>query len=51
MTSALDLDETPKLDELAAKMEDAYIKDAKFRVLLDRKYKSSLDGYTNEINK
>ncbi|XP_046865726.1 DNA-directed RNA polymerase I subunit RPA1-like [Drosophila willistoni] len=32
-------------------MEQAYVKDPKFRVLLDRKYKSLLDGYTNDINK
>ncbi|KAH8253394.1 hypothetical protein KR032_005263 [Drosophila birchii] len=51
VASALDLEEEPPHDELVEKMEEAYVKDTKFRVLLDRKYKSLLDGYTNDINK
>lgn len=51
VASALELDEEPPHDELVEKMEEAYVKDTKFRVLLDRKYKSLLDGYTNDINK
>lgn len=51
VAAALDLEDVPPHDELTEKMEAAYIKDSKFRVLLDRKYKSVLDGYTNDINK
>lgn len=45
-----DEDELP-YPELAAKMEEAYIKDPHFRIMLDRKYKSVLDKYTNDINR
>ncbi|XP_075169735.1 RNA polymerase I subunit RpI1 [Haematobia irritans] len=51
LASALDLEDVPTLDVLSEKMEEAYIKDPKFRVILDRKYKSMLDNYTNDINK
>lgn len=51
LSSALDLEDVPSLDVLSEKMEEAYIKDPKFRVILDRKYKSMLDNYTNDINK
>lgn len=37
--------------EINEKMEEAYIRDPKFRTILDRQYKSALDGYTNSINK
>lgn len=51
LSSALEMDIIPPLDVLSEKMEEAYIKDPKFRVILDRKYKSILDNYTNDINK
>lgn len=51
VAAALEMEEVPPHDELVEKMEHAYVKDPKFRVLLDRKYKSLLDGYTNDINK
>ncbi|XP_017486749.1 PREDICTED: DNA-directed RNA polymerase I subunit RPA1 [Rhagoletis zephyria] len=51
VAAALDLDEIPSLDMLIQKMEEAYAKDPKFRVILDRKYKSLLDGFTNDINR
>ncbi|EDW32058.1 GL11448 [Drosophila persimilis] len=51
VAAALELDDVPPHDELAEQMEEAYVKDPKFRVLLDRKYKSLLDGFTNDINK
>ena len=38
-------------EELAEKMSEAYIRDPKFRTILDRNYKSALDSYTNAINK
>ncbi|XP_043646284.1 DNA-directed RNA polymerase I subunit RPA1 [Drosophila teissieri] len=50
VSAALELEDEPPHDELVEKMEAAYVKDSKFRVLLDRKYKSFLDGYTNDIN-
>ncbi|XP_037942906.1 DNA-directed RNA polymerase I subunit RPA1 [Teleopsis dalmanni] len=51
LSAALDLEEVPPLDILAEQMDEAYIKNPKFRVVLDRKYKSVLDTYTNDINK
>ncbi|XP_053969844.1 DNA-directed RNA polymerase I subunit RPA1 [Anastrepha ludens] len=51
VAAALDLDEIPSLDVLVGKMEEAYTKDPKFRVILDRKYKYLLDRYTNDINR
>ncbi|XP_055854133.1 DNA-directed RNA polymerase I subunit RPA1 [Episyrphus balteatus] len=51
VAAALDLDPDTPHDVLAAKMQEAYLKDPKFRIILDRKYKSLLDEYTNEINK
>ena len=47
---ALDLID-PTDAELAQKMEEAYLKNPKFRVILDRKYKSVMDSFTNDINK
>ncbi|KAL7035470.1 hypothetical protein ACKWTF_008392 [Chironomus riparius] len=38
-------------EDLAEKLEEAYANDPKFRTQLDRKYKSALDSYTNDINK
>lgn len=49
--SALNLPEDAPLELIYQKMEEAYDKDPKFRTVLDRKYKSMLDGYTNDINK
>ncbi|XP_055901789.1 DNA-directed RNA polymerase I subunit RPA1 [Eupeodes corollae] len=51
VASALDLEPDTPHDVLAAKMEEAYIQNPKFRVILDRKYKSLLDEFTNKINK
>ncbi|XP_065082570.1 DNA-directed RNA polymerase I subunit RPA1 [Ochlerotatus camptorhynchus] len=48
--SALDLPPDVSSDELNTKMEEAYANNPKFRVILDRKYKTALDIYTNQIN-
>lgn len=48
---ALDLDPDISPEILAEKMNEAYKENPRFRVLLDRKYKSVLDNYTNNINK
>jgi DNA-directed RNA polymerase I subunit RPA1 len=48
---ALKLEETPSIETLSTKLEEAYAKDPKFRTTIDRKYKSVLDVFTNEINK
>jgi DNA-directed RNA polymerase I subunit RPA1 len=47
----LDIPEDVPDDELVEKLEEAYAKDPKFRANLDRKYKSTMDSYTNGINK
>lgn len=49
--TALNLEAGVPREVLYQKMEEAYNKDPKFRTVLDRKYKASLDSYTNEINK
>jgi DNA-directed RNA polymerase I subunit RPA1 len=38
-------------EELCEKIEAAYANDPKFRTNLDRKYKSAIDVFTNDINK
>lgn len=47
----LDIPEDTPDDELVLKLEEAYVKDPKFRATLDRKYKSTMDSFTNDINK
>ncbi|XP_066591152.1 DNA-directed RNA polymerase I subunit RPA1 [Prorops nasuta] len=37
--------------QITEKMEESYFTDTKFRAQVDRKYKSALDVYTNDINK
>ncbi|XP_071637710.1 DNA-directed RNA polymerase I subunit RPA1 isoform X2 [Temnothorax longispinosus] len=39
------------MDEIRTKMEESYWNNAKFRAQIDHKYKSTLDVYTNDINK
>lgn len=51
VAAVLDVPADTPIDVLAQLMEDANNKDPKFRALLDRQYKSALDGYTNKINK
>ncbi|KFB45117.1 hypothetical protein ZHAS_00013038 [Anopheles sinensis] len=48
--AALELPPTVSSEELSKKMAEAYAKNPKFRAILDRKYKSVLDTYTNRIN-
>lgn len=47
----LDIPEDTPDDELVLKLEEAYDKDPKFRATLDRKYKSTMDAFTNDINR
>lgn len=47
----LDIPEDTPDDELVQKLQEAYSKDPKFRANLDRKYKSTMDSFTNDINK
>ncbi|XP_062563264.1 DNA-directed RNA polymerase I subunit RPA1 [Armigeres subalbatus] len=48
--SALDLPPNTPADELNSKMEEAYAKNPRFRTILDRKFKTALDTFTNQIN-
>uniref|UniRef100_A0A182JXK7 DNA-directed RNA polymerase subunit n=1 Tax=Anopheles christyi TaxID=43041 RepID=A0A182JXK7_9DIPT len=48
--AALELSPTVSRDELAQRMREAYAQNPKFRSILDRKYKTVLDTYTNRIN-
>jgi DNA-directed RNA polymerase I subunit RPA1 len=48
---ALDVPESVSDEELIEKLEEAYATDPKFRAVLDRKYKTAMDTYTNSINK
>ncbi|XP_011861692.1 PREDICTED: DNA-directed RNA polymerase I subunit RPA1 [Vollenhovia emeryi] len=43
-------DDTP-VHEIRAKMEESYWNNAKFRGQIDHKYKSTMDVYTNDINR
>ena len=47
----LDIPENTPDDELVVKLQEAYSKDPKFRTTLDRKYKTTMDSFTNDINK
>ncbi|XP_052901763.1 DNA-directed RNA polymerase I subunit RPA1 [Anopheles moucheti] len=48
--AALELPPTVSPEVLAKRMREAYAKNPKFRSILDRKYKTALDTYTNRIN-
>ncbi|XP_053689355.1 DNA-directed RNA polymerase I subunit RPA1 [Sabethes cyaneus] len=48
--SALDLPPDVSALELNSKMTEAYARNPKFRAILDRKFKTALDTYTNQIN-
>uniref|UniRef100_A0A182N9R4 DNA-directed RNA polymerase subunit n=1 Tax=Anopheles dirus TaxID=7168 RepID=A0A182N9R4_9DIPT len=48
--AALELPVTVSREELSRRMQEAYAKNPKFRAILDRKYKTVLDKYTNRIN-
>ncbi|XP_077289293.1 RNA polymerase I subunit RpI1 [Arctopsyche grandis] len=48
---AVGLDPDTETEELVKALEIAASKDSKFKALLDRKYKSALDKFTNDINK
>ncbi|XP_058053507.1 DNA-directed RNA polymerase I subunit RPA1 [Anopheles bellator] len=48
--AALELPGNVSREELTNRLTEAYAKNPKFRSILDRKYKSVLDKYTNQIN-
>lgn len=39
------------MDEIIEKIQENSVKNPKWRATLDRQYKTSLDSYTNDINK
>lgn len=49
--SVLELPDDIPMDIVTSKIEESYWSDPKFRAQIDRKYKSALDVYTNDINK
>lgn len=49
--SVLELPEDTPMSEVTEKMEEEHATNPKFRALVDRKYKTSLDEFTNDINK
>ncbi|XP_076749150.1 RNA polymerase I subunit RpI1 [Xylocopa sonorina] len=49
--SVLELPDDTPMDVVTSKMEESYWNNSKFRTQVDRKYKSALDVYTNDINK
>ncbi|XP_078050334.1 RNA polymerase I subunit RpI1 isoform X1 [Augochlora pura] len=49
--SVLEVPEDTPMDIVTAKMEESYWNNPKFRTQVDRKYKTALDTYTNDINK
>ncbi|XP_055626867.1 DNA-directed RNA polymerase I subunit RPA1 [Toxorhynchites rutilus septentrionalis] len=48
--SALDLPPDVSESELNARMQETYARNPKFRAIIDRKFKTALDTYTNQIN-
>lgn len=50
-TETLELPPDSTEEQVKSKMEESYAKDPKFRAVVDRKYKSILDVFTNDINK
>ncbi|XP_053680963.1 DNA-directed RNA polymerase I subunit RPA1 [Anopheles nili] len=48
--AALELPTDVSREELTKRMMEAYVKNPNFRAILDRKYKTVLDSYTNRIN-
>ncbi|XP_054005071.1 DNA-directed RNA polymerase I subunit RPA1 [Hylaeus anthracinus] len=49
--SILELPDDTPMEVVTAKMEESFWHNPKFRAQVDRKYKSALDVYTNDINK
>lgn len=49
--SVVKVPEDASVDEIRDKMEESYWTNAKFRAQVDHKYKSTMDVYTNDINK
>ncbi|XP_012272524.1 DNA-directed RNA polymerase I subunit RPA1 [Orussus abietinus] len=49
--SALEMHEDASMDMVTASMEYSYWQNPKFRAHVDRKYRTALDTYTNEINR
>lgn len=49
--SVLELPDDIPMEIVTSKIEESYWSDPKFRAQIDRKYKSALDVYTNDINK
>ncbi|CAG9767764.1 unnamed protein product [Ceutorhynchus assimilis] len=51
IANALEVENSMSIEEMAEKIEERCAVDAKFRQIIDRSYKTSLDSFTNAINK
>lgn len=51
ITTALDIPKDTPLDQIVEKIEEASATNPKIRAVIDRQYKSSLDSFTNDINR
>ncbi|XP_046471345.1 DNA-directed RNA polymerase I subunit RPA1 isoform X1 [Neodiprion pinetum] len=49
--SVLELPEDTPMTEVKSKIQESYLINSKFQAQIDRKYKTALDVYTNDINK
>lgn len=49
--SVLEMADDAPTELVKEKMEESYLRNPKFQALVDRKYKTALDVYTNNINK
>ncbi|XP_036139810.1 DNA-directed RNA polymerase I subunit RPA1 isoform X2 [Monomorium pharaonis] len=49
--SIVKVPDNASMEEVRAKIEESYWSNSKFRAQIDHKYKSTLDVYTNDINK
>lgn len=51
VVKALELTEDVDDEEVVRKIEEGVTKNPKLRAVIDREYKTLMDGYTNEINR
>lgn len=51
MATALDIPEDSPLEKIVEKFAEASARNPKIRAIIDRQYKTSLDSYTNDINR
>ncbi|XP_012257577.2 DNA-directed RNA polymerase I subunit RPA1 [Athalia rosae] len=49
--AALEVPDDTPIEEVKAQLQKSYLRNPKFQAIVDRKYKTALDVFTNDINK